>query len=80
MTYVPYLRMPSPHIFPASTQTLLGRHSVPFTGSGLSTVGGEVMIGISEVEIEQGGIEKVGVAIIPDVHSTQVLWLDQPVL
>jgi len=65
--------MPSPHIFPASTQTLLGRQSVPFIGSRLSPVGGEVMIGISEAETEQEGIEKVGVAIIPDAHSTQVL-------
>jgi hypothetical protein len=73
MTYVPYLLIPSPHIFPASIHILCSEQPVLLPGTGPSIVGEAVMIGMADVLMEHEGMLKVGVAVGPESHSTQVL-------
>lgn len=77
LTHVPYRLSPSPHFGIASTQTVRpGIQAVsvsfpPSVGAGVTIIGISIMEDIGVMEHE--GIMKVGVAVMPDAHSTQVL-------
>jgi hypothetical protein len=67
-TYVPILVPVPPQLAIASMHTVRGLHSIA-----PSACGAPVMSGADRAALEHDGMMKVGVAVMPDAHSTQVL-------